>query len=114
MKTKAIDKLLLTLGLFGLFNTGILAQSYTVVESDAKATELIEFKKQSRESARSAGSHAYSYVYGNQETSSRLSLHKHFEGQTTTKDGEFNVEKNVKRMKLNILISECTFTKESN
>jgi hypothetical protein len=49
---------------------------------------------------RDAGS-TYIYSYG-QERSSRLSLRKHFQNESTEKNGEFKVEDEVRRMKISI------------
>jgi hypothetical protein len=98
MKTRVLFRLLLVTGLFGLININLLAQE--VVVSTGEAEPLLRARALERSASRDAGS-SYFYSYG-QERSSRLSLSKNFNKESTDKDGEFKVEEEVTRMKINI------------
>ena len=99
MKTRVLFRLLLVTGLFGLININLLAQEVVVSTGEnaaIRAREAAAVRAESREFASQ-----YIYTYG-QDRSSRLSLSKHFNKESTEKDGEFKVEQEVKRMKINI------------
>jgi len=98
MKTRVLFRLLLVAGLFGLININLLAQE--VVVSTGEASTVVRARESARAEAREHASQ-YIYTYG-QERSSRLSLSKHFENESTEKSGEFKVETEVQRMKINI------------
>jgi hypothetical protein len=98
MKTRVLLRLLLVSGLFGLININLLAQE--VVVSSGEAESVARARAVERAEVRDAGS-TYIYSYG-QERSSRLSLRKHFQNESTEKNGEFKVEDEVRRMKISI------------
>lgn len=97
---------------------GLFAQVETTPEArqekEEQAMQEHEIQvKLEREASRAAreASHAWvstgsgnSFVYsvGGPEKSSRLSLSKEYDNESTEKSGEFKVEKSVKKMRLNI------------
>ncbi len=98
MKTRVLFRLLLVTGLFGLININLLAQEVVISTGEAESVDRVRALE--RAEARDAGS-AYFYSYG-QERSSKLSLYKNFKNESTEKEGEFKVEQEVRRMKINI------------
>jgi|GEM_PF-2336361 len=96
MKSPRFISLVLLLGLFGLFPTGIFAQEKTETEEEPAPKERV-----ARE-PRYIDVNVNPVIRINQEKSSKLSLHKEFDGDTKETSGQFSVESGVKRMKIEI------------
>lgn len=113
MKQKDIIMLLAIMGVFIFIDTSILAQSTgtrSAEEDEAiRKAEMAQQEGITREMARArsaerAARRDYVYVsgFGSNEHNSRLTLSKNYTGQSIDKQGTFEVDDNITKLKLSI------------
>jgi hypothetical protein len=114
MKQRNFIIMLAVLGVFIFIDTSILAQStgvVTVEEDEAISIRKAEHahqeaitRERSRARALSRAREDYVYVtgWGSNEHNSRLTLSKNYNGQSIDKQGTFEVEDNVTKLKMSI------------
>jgi hypothetical protein len=96
MRSQTFISLVLLLGLFGLFPAGIFAQERSTEEEEEAAVRE-RVVREPRDVI-----NVTPVISINQERSSKLSLHKEFNGDTKETEGQFSIEKGVKRIKIDV------------
>jgi hypothetical protein len=112
MKQRNFIVMLAVLGVFIFIDTSILAQSTGTAKEDeeisVRRAQHAEQEAQSREMSRtrslSRAREDYIYVsgYGSGEHNSKLTLSKNYNGQSIDKQGTFEVEDKITKLKLSI------------
>jgi hypothetical protein len=112
MKQGNFVVMLAVLGVFIFIDTSILAQSTGTAKEDVEiavrraehAQQEAIARERSRARATSRAREDYVYVtnYGSNEHNSRLTLSKHYNGQSIDKQGTFEVQDKITKLKLSI------------
>ena len=91
--------MLAVLGVFIFIDTSVLAQSEEVRAAQHAQQEAMT---RSREAARAHSEYVYVTGYGSGESNSRLSLSKDYNGQSIDKQGTFEIDDDIRKLKLSI------------
>ena len=97
--------MLAVLGVFIFIDTSVLAQSEEVRAAQHAEQEAITHSREAaraRESARARSEYVYVTGYGSGESNSRLSLSKDYNGQSIDKQGTFEIDDDIRKLKLSI------------
>jgi len=105
MKKKVFITLVLAFGVFLIIDTPLLAQS-TGSSSRESHREARSARVMVAPEIEIRDIHDFDYQYisgsSSSEKNSKLSLSKHYDGQTTSKTGTFSVEEGVRKIRLSI------------